>query len=190
MPGVMPTDAGIGLLLGIDPGLAATGWGLIDRDHRVVGCGTFRTPPGPSAPRLLRIVRELQDVLASQTIAEAALEELFMGRNATSAIGVAQARGAILVALAGANIPVHEYTPARIKATVTGYGGAGKSQMARMLTLQGIRPPERPPAMTSPCTDCGIATPATCSRPTFIPRSCRNAWAIRASRSRWTLTAT
>jgi crossover junction endodeoxyribonuclease RuvC len=141
MPGVMPTDAGVGLLLGIDPGLAATGWGLIDRDHRVVGCGTFRTPPGPSAPRLLRIVRELQDVLASQTIAEAALEELFMGRNATSAIGVAQARGAILVALAGANIPVHEYTPAHIKATVTGYGGARKSQMARMLTLQGIRPP-------------------------------------------------
>jgi crossover junction endodeoxyribonuclease RuvC len=138
----MPTDAGVGLLLGIDPGLAATGWGLIDRDHCVVGCGTFRTLPGPPAPRLLRIVRELQNVLASHAVTEAALEELFMGRNATSAIGVAQARGAILAALAGADIPVHEYTPARIKATLTGYGGAGKGQMARMLSLQGIRPKE------------------------------------------------
>jgi crossover junction endodeoxyribonuclease RuvC len=135
----MPSAAGVGLLLGIDPGLAATGWGLIDRDHRVVACGTLRTAPGPAAPRLLRIVSGLQAVLASHAVAEAALEELFMGRNATSAIGVAQARGAVLVALAAAGIPVHEYKPAHIKATVTGYGMARKSQMARMLALQGIK---------------------------------------------------
>ena len=96
------------MLLGIDPGLAATGWALMDRDHRVVACGTFRTSPGPAAPRLLQIVRELHHVLSAHQVAEAALEELFMGRNATSAIGVAQARGAILAALAAADIPVHE----------------------------------------------------------------------------------
>jgi crossover junction endodeoxyribonuclease RuvC len=135
----MPTNAGVGLLLGIDPGLAATGWGLIDGDHRVVACGTFRTPPGPASPRLLHIVTELGGILASHPVAEAALEELFMGRNATSAIGVAQARGAILAALAAASIPVHEYKPAHIKATMTGYGMARKAQMARMLTLQGVK---------------------------------------------------
>jgi crossover junction endodeoxyribonuclease RuvC len=135
----MPPNAGVGLLLGIDPGLAATGWGLIDGEHRVVACGTFRTPPGQASPRLLQIVRELQQVLDSHPVAEAALEELFMGRNATSAMGVAQARGAILVTLAAAHIPVREYKPAHIKATVTGYGMAGKTQMARMLTLQGVK---------------------------------------------------
>ena len=62
-----------------------------------------------------------------------------MGRNASSAIGVAQARGAILAALAAADIPVHEYKPAHIKATLTGYGMAGKAQMARMLALQGVK---------------------------------------------------
>src|SRR5438309_4589616 len=108
-------NVGVGLLLGIDPGLASTGWALIDGDHRVVACGTFRTPPGPAAPRLLRIVRELHHVLMAHPITEAALEELFMGRNATSAMGVAQARGAILAALAAAELPVHEYKPAHIK---------------------------------------------------------------------------
>jgi crossover junction endodeoxyribonuclease RuvC len=138
----MPTASGVGLLLGIDPGLAATGWALMDGDHRVVACGTLRTHPGPASPRLLQIVRGLEEVLASHSVAEAALEELFMGRNATSAIGVAQARGAILVALAAADIPVHEYKPAHIKAAVTGYGMAQKAQMARMLALQGVRQPK------------------------------------------------
>ena len=124
------------LLLGIDPGLAATGWGLLDPDGRAAGCGTVRTVPGPSGPRLLHIVTELGALLAAQPVAEAALEELFMGRNTTSAIGVAQARGAILAMLAGAGIPVFEYKPAQVKASLTGYGMADKAQMARMLALQ------------------------------------------------------
>jgi len=132
-------QARIGVFLGVDPGLAATGWGLIDQDQRLLACGTLRTPPGPAAPRLLSIVNAVQEVLASHAIGEAAMEELFMGRNATSAIGVAQARGAILAALAGAGIPVHEYKPAQVKAAMTGYGMAGKAQMARMLALQGIK---------------------------------------------------
>jgi crossover junction endodeoxyribonuclease RuvC len=131
-------QARVGLFLGVDPGLAATGWGLIDQDQRLLACGTLRTPPGPAAPRLLSIVEGVQEVLASHAVGEAALEELFMGRNATSAIGVAQARGAILVALATAGIPVHEYKPAQVKATMTGYGMADKAQMARMLALQGV----------------------------------------------------
>jgi crossover junction endodeoxyribonuclease RuvC len=130
------------LLLGIDPGLAATGWGVLDGSAHAVACGTIRTAPGPAGPRLLQLVTELGTVLAGHGVAEIALEELFMGRNATSAIGVAQARGAILVAVAGAGLPVFEYKPAQVKATLTGYGMAGKAQMARMLALQ-VRAPGR-----------------------------------------------
>jgi len=123
-------------LLGIDPGLAATGWGTLDREGRVAACGTIRTSPGPAGQRLLQIVCELRAVLAASPIDEAALEELFVGRNATSAIGVAQARGAILATLAAAHLPVYEYKPAQVKSVLTGYGMAGKAQMARMLALQ------------------------------------------------------
>ena len=123
------------LLLGIDPGLASTGYGLL-ADDRVVGCGTIHTPPGPAGPRLLAIVRELEALLKVHPIQEAALEELFMGRNRTSVIGVAQARGAILAALEGAGVPTFEYKPAQVKAVLTGYGMAGKQQMARMLGAQ------------------------------------------------------
>ena len=124
------------LVLGIDPGLAATGWGVLESSTRVAACGTFKTSPGPAGPRLLQVVSELRTVLADHPVGEAALEELFMGRNATSAIGVAQARGAILVALTAAGIPVYEYKPSQVKAALTGYGMAGKAQMARMLALQ------------------------------------------------------
>jgi crossover junction endodeoxyribonuclease RuvC len=126
----------LGLLLGVDPGLASTGWALLDQESQVAACGTIRTAPGPAAPRLLQIVTELREVLGSRFVAEAALEELFMGRNATSALGVAQARGAVLTALAAAGIAIFEYKPAQVKAALTGYGMAGKAQMARMLALQ------------------------------------------------------
>jgi crossover junction endodeoxyribonuclease RuvC len=124
------------LLLGIDPGLANTGWALIDTRTRVVACGTIRTSPGPTAPRLLRIATEIANVIASHRVGEAALEELFMGRNATSAVAVAQARGAILAALAGAAVPVHEYKPAQVKIVLTGYGKADKHQMTRVVAMQ------------------------------------------------------
>jgi crossover junction endodeoxyribonuclease RuvC len=128
--------AAVGLLLGVDPGLASTGWALLDQESQVAACGTIRTAPGPAAPRLLQIVTELRAVLGTRSVAEAALEELFMGRNATSALGVAQARGAVLTALAAAGIAIFEYKPAQVKAALTGYGMAGKAQMARMLALQ------------------------------------------------------
>ena len=137
-----PWGQGLSLLLGVDPGLAATGWGLLDGDGNAAACGTIETAPGPPAPRLQRIVSELGAVLAAHPVGEAALEELFLGRNATSAIVVAQARGAILAALAAAGVPVFEYKPAQVKAALTGYGMAGKAQMARMLALQ-VRAPGR-----------------------------------------------
>lgn len=136
----------VGLLLGVDPGLANTGWALLDAGGTIVDSGTIRTRPGPTGPRLLHIVKELRAMLTEHPVQEAALEELFLGRNATSAVAVAQARGAVLTALSAAGIAVHEYKPSQVKAVLTGYGAAGKRQMTRMVAVQGgaarsVRPP-------------------------------------------------
>jgi crossover junction endodeoxyribonuclease RuvC len=126
-----------GLLLGIDPGLAATGYALLREPGEVVACGTIRTAPhARPGMRLLQIQRELEAVLNGTRVAEAALEELFMGSNRTSVIGVAQARGVVLALLESRGIASHEYKPAQVKLVVTGYGNADKAQMARMLTAQ------------------------------------------------------
>lgn len=136
------------LILGVDPGLANTGWALLRDGRTVVDWGTIRTPPGETAPRLVELVRALRDAIASYPVREAALEELFMGKNATSGIAVAQARGAILAALGGAGVAVHEYTPAQVKAVLTGYGSAPKQQVMRMVAAQVDDPdavrPDRP----------------------------------------------
>ncbi|HKT82537.1 MAG TPA: crossover junction endodeoxyribonuclease RuvC [Solirubrobacterales bacterium] len=124
------------LVLGIDPGLASTGYALLGDDGRVAACGTFKTAPGPSGRRLLEIVRGIESLLKGHPVREAALEELFMGQNRTSFLGVAQARGAILACLESAGVIVAEYKPSLVKSVVSGYGGADKRQMARMLGVQ------------------------------------------------------
>jgi crossover junction endodeoxyribonuclease RuvC len=121
-------------VLGIDPGLASTGYAVLESDGRVAACGTLKTLPAPAGERLLQIVRGIEQMLAG--VREAALEELFMGQNRTSFLGVAQARGAILARLAQAGVPVAEYKPSLVKSVVSGYGGADKRQMARMLSTQ------------------------------------------------------
>ena len=130
-----------GLILGIDPGLAGTGFALLSGPGNVLSSHTVITNPGPDGARLLIITRHLRALLAENPPAEASLEELFMGRNATSAIGVAQARGAILAVLEECGIPVFEYKPAQVKIVLTGYGKADKQQIARMLAAQ-VRLPE------------------------------------------------
>jgi crossover junction endodeoxyribonuclease RuvC len=131
----MPGSAN-GLILGIDPGLAGTGFALLSGTGLVLSCGTIVTTPGPDGARLLKITRHLRTLLAESSPGEASLEELFMGRNATSAIGVAQARGAILTVLEECGVPVYEYKPAQVKIVLTGYGKADKEQIARMLAAQ------------------------------------------------------
>ncbi|MGH7862091.1 MAG: crossover junction endodeoxyribonuclease RuvC [Candidatus Dormibacteraceae bacterium] len=126
----------LGTLLGIDPGLAATGYGVIEDGDRVVSCGTIRTQPGPTGPRLAAIASALEAIIAAHPPSEASIEELFAGRNTSSALAVAQARGVLLLLLERAQIPVYEYKPAQVKAILTGYGDAGKPQMARMLAAQ------------------------------------------------------
>jgi crossover junction endodeoxyribonuclease RuvC len=124
------------LILGIDPGLAGTGFALLSGPGTVLSSSTLVTTPGPDGARLLKITQHLRALLAEHSPGEASLEELFMGRNATSAIGVAQARGAILTVLEECGIPVFEYKPAQVKIVLTGYGKADKEQIARMLSAQ------------------------------------------------------
>jgi crossover junction endodeoxyribonuclease RuvC len=130
-----------GLILGIDPGLAGTGFALLSGSNLVLSCSTLVTRPGRDGARLLAITTHLRGLLADHPPGEASLEELFMGRNATSAIGVAQARGAILAVLEECGVPVFEYKPSQVKMVLTGYGNADKAQIARMLGAQ-VKVPE------------------------------------------------
>ena len=130
-----------GLILGVDPGLAGTGFALLAEPDVVLSCSTVVTIPGRDGARLLTITSHLRAILAESTPAEASIEEIFMGRNATSAVGVAQARGAILNVLEECGIPVFEYKPSQVKVILTGYGNADKSQIGRMLAAQ-VKMPE------------------------------------------------
>src|SRR5207248_2655705 len=102
-----------------------------------VSCGTVKTDPKwPAGARLRMIADSLRNIVADHDVREAALEELFMGQNRTSFLGVAQARGAVLAMLDGTPARVAEYKPSLVKSVVTGYGAADKRQMARMLGAQ------------------------------------------------------
>src|SRR3989440_12542785 len=129
-----------GLILGIDPGLAGTGFALFAEPNLVLSCSTVVTIPGRDGARLLTITNHLRALLAEHPPAEASIEELFMGRNATSAVGVAQARGANLLVLEECGQPVIEYKPSQGKAILTGYGNADKSEILRKISAQVKRP--------------------------------------------------
>ena len=131
----------LGLILGIDPGLAGTGFALFAEPNLVLACSTVVTIPGRDGARLLTITNHLRALIAEHPPAEASIEELFMGRNATSAVGVAQARGAILNVLEECGVPVFEYKPSQVKVILTGYGNADKTQIGRMLAAQ-VKMPE------------------------------------------------
>ena len=130
-----------GLIVGIDPGLAGTGFALVAEPNEVIACGSVVTIPGREGPRLVAITSHLRALIEQHRPTEASLEELFMGRNATSAIGVAQARGAILTVLEECGVPVYEYKPSQVKIILTGYGNADKGQISRMLAAQ-VKMPE------------------------------------------------
>ena len=130
-----------GLILGVDPGLAGTGFALLSEPNLVLSCSTVVTIPGRDGARLLTITNHLRQFIAEHRPAEASIEEIFMGRNATSAVGVAQARGAILALLEELGIPVFEYKPSQVKVILTGYGNADKAQIGRMLAAQ-VKMPE------------------------------------------------
>ncbi len=124
-------------ILGLDPGTATTGYGIIDvinGRYQLVHYGVITTSPEQStAHRLQTIYQEIQRLIATYHPDTAGIEEVFFGRNITTAISVGQARGVLLLALANANIPIAEYSPPRIKDAVTGYGKADKVQVQLMV---------------------------------------------------------
>lgn len=124
-------------ILGIDPGTATTGYGIIDvldGEMKMVTYGVIRTRPETEmSERLLKLHTELSALLAKYRPETAGIEELFFGRNVTTAITVGQARGVILLALSQAKLPIGEYSPPKIKNAVAGYGNAAKAQVQLMV---------------------------------------------------------
>ncbi len=127
------------LTLGVDPGTARLGYGLIrsvGQDREALAYGVLETSAAiPMPERLLTLHSGLREVIEEFLPSSMAVERLFFARNVTTAIAVGQARGVILLAAAQFGIPVSEYTPAEIKQSVTGYGKADKGQMQEMVRL-------------------------------------------------------
>ncbi|HYC07837.1 MAG TPA: crossover junction endodeoxyribonuclease RuvC [Candidatus Binatia bacterium] len=127
------------IILGIDPGTAALGYGVVERTGgriRPVDFGCVTTIPADPLPeRLLEIHRAVVDLIETHRPELVAVERLFFSRNAQTAIGVGQARGVILLAAAQAGLPVREPTPSEVKTAVAGYGSADKEQVGRMVAL-------------------------------------------------------
>lgn len=127
------------LVLGIDPGTAITGYGLVtDRGGSTVAVahGVIVTPSDLSLPdRLVLIQRELRALIDQYRPDHAAVEELFFNKNVRTALAVGHARGVIMLTLAQAGVRIFEYTPLEVKQAVTGSGRADKRQMQQMVTL-------------------------------------------------------
>lgn len=137
------------VIMGIDPGLANTGWGVVESrgaQCRARAYGCIHTDCSEAFPaRLKRIYDEIEAVIARYDPAEVAIEEVFFCSNAQSAIATAQARGAALVACASRGLQIGEYTPMQIKQAVAGTGAAEKRQVQYMVkTLLGLEREPRP----------------------------------------------
>lgn len=126
------------LALGIDPGTATTGFGLVrlmpDGELVAVKYGVILTPKESSASaRLVMLYDQLRDLLQEHSPDTAAVEKLFFSRNVTTALAVGQARGVVMLSLEQAGIEPFEYTPNEVKQAVAGFGGADKRQVQDMV---------------------------------------------------------
>lgn len=139
------------LVLGIDPGTATTGYGLVRDTEQgsleVVDYGVILTPAGMSPEkRLLLLYDRLLEILLLHRPEQGAVEKLFFQRNVTTALAVGQARGVVLLALIQNGLTVAEYTPLEVKQAITGYGGADKLQVQMMvqavLQLESLPKPD------------------------------------------------
>ncbi|HZK25448.1 MAG TPA: crossover junction endodeoxyribonuclease RuvC [Oscillospiraceae bacterium] len=126
-------------ILGIDPGIAITGFGVIETDGQrssALAYGCIRTAASLSMPeRLEQVYRELQELIARHQPQEAAIEKLFFAKNANSAMQVGEARGVAVLTARIAGLQVFEYTPLQVKQAVVGYGRAEKNQVQQMMKM-------------------------------------------------------
>ncbi len=137
------------IILGIDPGLAIVGWGVVEYrsgKFRTLGYGAIRTPAGTrTEERLAGIYRDLNTVIDRFRPDEMAVEELFFTNNITTGIRVAEARGIVLLCGEQKGIRISEYTPPQVKQAVVGYGRAEKKQVMTMVTsLLGLKEVPKP----------------------------------------------
>ncbi len=138
------------VILGIDPGFATVGFGLVSSvrgQASLIRCGAITTPAGlPLSRRLLQIASDLESLIDRFAPDALAVEELFFNTNVTTGIGVAQARGVILMTAEKMGLPVFEYTPSQVKQAVAGYGKAEKRQIMemtkRLLCMSSIPKPD------------------------------------------------
>ncbi len=134
------------IILGLDPGLGRTGFGILDTNSPAlfVRCGRLTTPPEHSlADRLVRLGKDLRSLTGALRPDLAVVEQIFFGKNSKRAIQTAEVRGMLLYVLRAKRIPVHMLTPLQIKSRLTGYGQAGKRQIQMVVTrrLQLTTPP-------------------------------------------------
>ena len=126
-------------VIGIDPGLRACGWGVIDvagSRQRFVACGTVRTEGDVLAERLLSLHSQLRAVIAAHAPTDAAVEQTFVNRDGAGTLKLGQARGVAMLTVAQAGLPVGEYAPNAVKKAVVGVGHADKRQIDHMVRMQ------------------------------------------------------
>lgn len=137
-------------ILGIDPGVATVGFGLLEADglqQRMLSCGVITTPAHtPLSSRLDRIYTDLEELIHTCAPDAISVEELFFSKNITTGIPVAHARGVVLLCAFRCGVPVYEYTPMQVKQAVVGYGKAEKRQVMdmvrRILHLTAVPKPD------------------------------------------------
>lgn len=136
-------------ILGIDPGSGTIGFGVIEITSgrtTMIDAGVIKTKIGnESGERLVELYKGLKEIIKLTKPDEASVEKLFFAQNVTTAMAVSQSRGVILLALAEAGLPIGEYTPLRIKMSMTGYGRASKAQIQEMVRVQlGLKTKPKP----------------------------------------------
>ncbi len=137
-------------ILGLDPGIATVGFGLVDSERnkqKLVGCGVITTPAHtPLTSRLDQIYSDLQELIRVYAPDVMSIEELFFNTNITTGISVAQGRGVILLCAYRSGLAIYEYTPLQVKQAVVGYGRAEKKQVQemvrRILNLPAVPKPD------------------------------------------------
>jgi crossover junction endodeoxyribonuclease RuvC len=142
-------------ILGIDPGLAFTGWGLVNKEGnalKYIASGVIKTDSAqPIEFRLNLVFNQLQHILTEYKPACVAIEETFVNMNSQSSLKLAHVRGAIMVAIAQQGLAVNQYAPNLIKKSLVGYGRAEKSQMIHMVNLLlpgcGVKIPDEADAL-------------------------------------------
>mgnify|MGYP001822855414 FL=1 len=127
-------------VLGIDPGLTRTGYGIIESagsTEKAVAAGVIRTDPAQSlGERFVELARDLREIVAEYEPSAAAIEQVFVNRNRHTAMSVARASGIALLVLSEARLETAEYTPSAVKMALTGSGTADKQQMQRVVAMR------------------------------------------------------